>query len=174
VIEFSNGACSILAGPQSAHIVREYEATQCENPDSAELGLNYAMQLLHRARRRCHMGIDRRALNLYIAVLDDKLRNRLQSTLQNAGYAPKLITPDAIQELEPTFGPNGEAVFFVYAGPEKQKMHDLAEHVYREWSLKGFVFYVVFHPSECEDEDIFRLWSSMPSGNSTLPSSSWS
>ncbi|HZO90661.1 MAG TPA: hypothetical protein VFB38_20200 [Chthonomonadaceae bacterium] len=83
----------------------------------------------------------------------------LREQLTAAGYAPREVRYEDVFAISPVFGHNEEAVFFVYAGPDRQRMHALAQHLYHEWSLRGGVLYIVYHLGEAQEEDVFKLWA---------------
>lgn len=103
--------------------------------------------------------LDKSAYNIMLSIEEPTLLSLLRERLTAAGYAPREVEYEEVFAMSPIFGPNEEAVFFVYAGPDRQRMHVLAEHLYREWSLKGLVLYIVYHPDAALDEDIFKLWA---------------
>lgn len=103
--------------------------------------------------------MERAAYNILLSVDDPVLQSLLQTKLTEAGFAPREIAYDSIFGMSPVFGPEDEAIFFVYAGPDRQRMHALADHLYREWSEQGSVLYIVFHPGKVREEDLFKLWA---------------
>jgi hypothetical protein len=101
--------------------------------------------------------VDRKDYVVLVAVEDARLRHICLLHLQAFGYAPREIRPQELLTIGPTFGPNGEAVVILYAGPDKEDMHRIAERLYKDWSERGFVLLVAFHPTSAWEKDYFRL-----------------
>lgn len=88
--------------------------------------------------------MNRSGFNIHIAVLDDCRGKFLDNGLRTPAFAPKQILPADILHLPPTFGPTDATIFLVHAGPDRDKMDLLAEHAFREWSLRGSVLITCF------------------------------
>lgn len=103
--------------------------------------------------------MNRTDYRLLVAVEDRRLRSLLNDRLKEAGYMPQETTPRELLEMPPGFGPKQEALILLDAGPDKARMHAIAERLYRDWSEQGVVLLVVFHPADSTDEDLFKIWS---------------
>jgi hypothetical protein len=103
--------------------------------------------------------VHRQDHTVLVAVENARVRERVLASLHDARYSPKVLAVDELLRLEPTFGPNAAVFIFLHAGPDRERMHAVAQHLYDNWSEQGFVLLIVYHPEGSTDEDLFRIWA---------------